>query len=70
MIKRDRIQDWTGKLIGFIDTDTVTGNKIIRDFYGKIKGKYNKKLDITQDFYGRTVARGDQSSMMLTYNKK
>lgn len=70
MIQRDKIKDWTGKIIGFIDTDTVTGNKVIRDFYGKIQGKYNKKLNITQDFYGRTVARGDQSAMMLTYKNK
>lgn len=67
MIQREKIKDWTGKIIGFIDTDTVTGNKVIRDFYGKITGKYNKKLNITQDFYGRTVAKGDQSAMMLTY---
>lgn len=70
MIQRDKIKDWTGKIIGFIDTDTVTGNKIIRDFYGKIQGKYNKRLNITQDFYGRTVAKGDQSAMMLTYKNK
>ena len=69
MIERQKVKDWTGKIIGFIDTDTVTGNKVIRDFYGRITGKYNKKLNITQDFYGRTVAKGDQSSMMLTYKK-
>lgn len=70
MIQRQRIQDWRGKLIGFIDTDSVTGDKIIRDFYGKITGKYIKRLNITQDFYGRTVAKGDQSAMMLTYENK
>ena len=68
MIQRDKIKDWRGKIIGFIDTDTVTGNKIVRDFYGKILGKYNKRLDITQDFYGRLVARGDKS-MLLISNK-
>lgn len=70
MIERQKVKDWTGKIIGFIDTDSVTGNKVIRDFYGRIQGKYNKKLNITQDFYGRTVAKGDQSSMMLTYKNK
>lgn len=65
MIKKEKIQDWTGKIIGFVETDTVTGNKKIRDFYGRVKGKYNKKLDITQDFYGRRVAKGDQLLMML-----
>lgn len=65
MIKREKIQDWTGKIIGFIEEDTQTGNKKIKDFYGRIKGKYNKRLDITQDFYGRQVAKGDQLLMML-----
>lgn len=66
MIDRDRVKDWRGKTIGFVDTDTVTGNKVVRDFYGKILGRYNKKLNITQDFYGRQVARGDRVMMFLS----
>lgn len=71
MMQKEKIKDWTGKIIGFIETDTVTGNKIVKDFYGRIVGRYNKRLNITQDFYGRQVAKGDQSAMMLNYaNKK
>ncbi len=62
------IRDFTGKIIGFIETDTL-GNKIVRDFYGRIVGKYDKKTDTTRDFYGRIIARGDQSPMMLNYKK-
>ena len=40
MIERIKVQDWTGKIIGFIELDTSTGNKQIKDFSGKIKGKY------------------------------
>lgn len=65
MIQRDKVKDWTGKIIGFIDYDTVTGDKVVRDFYGKILGKYKKRLDLTQDFYGRTVAKGDRVMMLL-----
>lgn len=50
MIEKTKVQDWTGKIIGFIERDTTTGNKQIRDFYGIIKGKYNASLDITTDF--------------------
>lgn len=32
----------------------------------KIKGKYNAWLDITTDFYGRQIAKGDQ--LMMTLN--
>lgn len=65
MIQKERVKDWTGKIIGTIETDTVTGNKLVRDFYGRIKGKYIKRLDITQDFYGRQVAKGDNLLLLL-----
>ena len=69
MIQRDKIKDWTGKIIGFIETDSVTGNKTVRDFHGRILGRYIKKINQTQDFYGRLVAKGDQSSMLLAMKK-
>lgn len=65
MIQREKVKDWKGKIIGFIDYDTSNGNKIVRDFYGKILGKYNKRLNITQDFYGRTLSKGDRCGMLL-----
>lgn len=65
MIKKEKIRDWTGKILGFVETDSVTGNKVIRDFYGRIVGKYDKRADVTRDFYGNKVARGDQLLMML-----
>ena len=65
MIVKEKIRDWTGKIIGFVETDSKTGNKIIRDFYGKIVGKYDKKNNVTRDFYGNKVARGDQLLLML-----
>lgn len=61
------LRDFYGKIIGYIETDP-TGNKTIRDFYRKIKGRYDKNLNVTRDFYGRIIARGDQSSMLLTKN--
>lgn len=62
------IKDWKGKVIGYIQTDNK-GNKIIRDFYRRILGRYDKALNVTKDFYGRLVAKGDQSSMLFNYNK-
>lgn len=65
MIKREKIYDWRGKIIGTIEEDTTTGNKLVRDFYGRIKGNYIKKLNVTRDFYGRQVARGDHLALLL-----
>ena len=41
---RETIRDWTGKIIGFIDTDNE-GNKTVRDFYGRITGRYDKRFN-------------------------
>ena len=64
MRKKDPIKDWTGRIIGWIEVDEY-GNKTIRDFYNKILGTYNKRLDITRDFYGRQVAKGDNLLLLL-----
>lgn len=61
---KEPIKDWRGKVIGFVETDSV-GNKILRDYQGHILGKYNKQLDKTQDFHGRQVAKGDCIMMLL-----
>ena len=46
MIQRDKIKDWTGRIIGIIETDTVSGNKVVKDWHGKILGRYIKRLRI------------------------
>lgn len=65
MIKKDIIRDFYGHRLGTIETDTNTGDKIVRDFYGKLRGRYIKRADVTKDFYGKIVARGDQTGMLL-----
>ena len=64
IVDKQIIKDWRGKIIGYIETDNY-GNKIVRDFYRRILGRYDKKHDVTRDFYGRRVAKGDQCSMLL-----
>ena len=63
-MQEEIIREFSGKIIGYIQTDNK-GNKVIRDFYRRILGKYDKASNTTRDFYGRIVARGDQSSMLL-----
>ena len=46
------------------------GNKIVRDSYGKVLGRYDKRADITRDLYGRVVAKGDQCTMLIGLNNK
>ena len=58
IMAKEKITDWTGKIIGFVETDSC-GNKVLRDFYGRILGKYNKQMNVTQEFSGRVVGKGD-----------
>lgn len=63
-MREEIIREFSGKIIGYIQIDNK-GNKVVRDFYRRILGKYDKASNTTRDFYGRIVARGDQSSMLL-----
>ena len=52
------------RIWGSIETDSE-GNQIARDFYQRIVGRYDKKLDMTKDFYHRPVARGNVVSSLI-----
>jgi hypothetical protein len=58
------IKDFYGRVIGRIET-LQNGDKVVKDFYGKTLGYYRKNYDVTTDFYGRTIARGEACSMLL-----
>ena len=68
IVSKTPIKEFGGKIIGFIEVEH-TGNKVVRDFYGRILGRYDKKFDVTRDFYGRIVAQGDQASLLIGLNQ-
>lgn len=68
MSKTTILKDFSGRIIGFVETD-IKGNKTIRDFYRRIKGYYDAEQDVTRDFYKKIIARGDCSSMLLDIKK-
>jgi len=41
---------------------SISMDKVVRDFYGRILGRYDSNQDVTRDFYGRIVSKGDTSS--------
>jgi hypothetical protein len=64
LITKEKIKDRNGKIVGWIETDHL-GNKVAKDFYGKILGRYLKMPNLTKDFYGRIVAQGDATAGLL-----
>lgn len=67
VVTKEKIKDNYGKIVGWIETDQL-GNKVAKDFYGKIVGRYIKMSNLTKDFYGRIVAHGD-ATVGLLYRK-
>ena len=64
---REAIRFSNGRILGYIDT-LPNGDKEVRDSSGRYLGKYDKHMNVTKDYAGRLLYRGDQSSMLL--NKK
>lgn len=67
-MNQEILRDFYGKIIGYIETDNI-GNKTIRDKYRKILGYYDKRANVTRDFYRRIVGKGDQSSILFLKDK-
>ena len=65
---RTPVKDFYGRILGYIDTEP-NGDKIVRNFHFKILGKYDHNADVTRDFYGKILAKGDQSSFLFSLDK-
>ena len=61
---KDYIRSWKGKILGSYETAS-DGTITLRDFYGRILGKYSPKDNITRDFYGRKIGSGNQLGRLV-----
>ena len=58
------IREFGGCIIGYIYVDG-NGKKTVKDYYGKILGYYYPDRDVTTDYLGKIIARGDVASALL-----
>ena len=65
MTNEQPIRDFHGRIIGYIE-EKQNGDKIVRAFYKRVLGRYDKSTNTTRDFYGRIIARGDNTGMLLS----
>ena len=68
MMNEQPIRDFHGRIIGYIE-EKSNGDKIVRDFYKRVLGKYDKSTNTTRDFYGRIIARGESTGLLLSLKK-
>ena len=59
--------DYRGKNCGYITTDS-NGNKYVTDWKGTRLGSYDAKRDMTLDWKGNIVARGDMASSLIKFD--
>lgn len=63
----DIIRDYYGRIVAKVEIDSY-GNKTVRDFYGRILGYYNKRLNVTQNFFRQVIAKGDATGSLIKYD--
>lgn len=61
------IKDWQGRVQGYID-ERPNGDKYVSDWRGVQQGRYIKAQDVTKDFYGRVIAKGDMASALIKFD--
>ena len=64
----ERITDNYGRCLGTIETDG-RGDKVVKDFYGKILGRYERSSNVTKDVYGKILYHGDMAAALLVLFK-
>lgn len=58
MSRREEIKDFYGRIIGFLDYES-NGDIIARDLSYRILGRYDAAMDVTKDFYGKILYKGN-----------
>ena len=65
MMDRQPVRDFYKRIIGWIDTDSTTGDQIGRDFYMRVVGYYDAKLNVTRDFYKKIFNFGNMLGSLI-----
>ena len=59
------VRDAQYRIIGRILLDERTGEIEVRDFCGRILGRYDPATDTTRGFSGRVIAHGNAARMLI-----
>ena len=66
MITKQPIREFSGKIIAWVITDSDSGDKTLTNFNGVILGYYRKNRDVTTNFYGKELSKGDTLTTLIT----
>ncbi len=68
MAYRETIREFSGSIIGFLEHES-NGDITVKDFYGRILGRYESRNDVTKDFYGKILYRGNMAAALLVLKR-
>lgn len=58
------IRNYHGQIIGYIKT-LPNGDKEVRNFHKQIVGYYRKSRNVTTDYFGHILYKGDMAAALL-----
>lgn len=61
---KEYVRDAWGVIKGSYEQQS-NGDIVVRDFHGRILGRYDAKQNVTRDFYGWIVAKGNAIGMLI-----
>lgn len=64
MTGRETIREFSGRIIGYLDHDS-NGDVTAKSFSGQTLGRYYAREDVTKDFSGRILYRGNMAAALL-----
>lgn len=68
-MSQEYIKDFSGKILGIIETDSNGDQKAIDFSSRQVLGYYRANYNHTTDFYGRVIAKGN-CVVSFIYNKR
>lgn len=70
MEKVNPIKGFSGRILGYIWTDTKTKIERATNFGGRVLGFYNPKTNLTTTFSGKIIAEGNVLANLITDSDK
>lgn len=64
MARREEVKDACGRIVGFLDYES-NGDIIAKDISYRILGRYDRAQNVTKDFYGKILYKGNMVGMLF-----
>ena len=64
MTGRETIRTYSGQIVGYLDHES-NGDITVRNYSGQMLGRYDARNDVTKNYAGQIVYRGNMAAALL-----